>query len=59
MKNVPNNLRDLKNKVNKLDVDNLLPILIDLSKLSDIVKIDVVKKDAYDVNAILLLLMLK
>ena len=34
----------MKSKVNKLDVDKLGTVLIDLSKLSDIVKNDVVKK---------------
>ena len=34
----------MKSKVNKLDVDNLVPVPVDLSKLSDVVKSDVVKK---------------
>ena len=45
MKNVPTNLSNLKSKGNKLDVDKLVPAPVDLSKLSDIVKNDVVKKD--------------
>ena len=44
LKNVPSNLSNLKSKVNKLDVNKLVPVSVDLSKLSDVVKIDVVKK---------------
>ena len=32
------------NKVDKLNVDKLIPVPVDLSKLSDVVKNDVVKK---------------
>ena len=46
LKNVPTNLSDLKSKVDKLDVDKLLPVV--LSKLSDVAKNDVVKKDIYN-----------
>ena len=42
------NLANLKTEVDKLDIDKLVPILADLSKLSDVVKNDVVKKDVYD-----------
>ena len=35
----------MKSKVDKLDVDKLVPVPVDLSKLSDVVKNDVVKKD--------------
>ena len=38
------NLASLKTKVDKLDIDTLLPVPVDLSKLSDVVKNDVVKK---------------
>ena len=38
------NLANLKNEVDKLDIDQLVPIPIDLSKLSDAVKNDAVKK---------------
>ena len=38
----------MKSKVDKLDVDKLLPVPIDLSKLIDVVKNDVVRKDAYN-----------
>ena len=44
MKNVPNNLSNLKSKVDKLDVDELVPTPVDLNKPSDVVKNDVVKK---------------
>ena len=39
-----NGLNILKSKVNNLDVDKLVPVPVDLSKRSDIVKYDVVKK---------------
>ena len=38
------NLADLKTEVDKLDIDKLVPIPADLSKLSNVVKNDVVKK---------------
>ena len=38
----------MKSKVDKLDVDKLVPVPVDLSKLSDVVKNDVVKKDVYN-----------
>ena len=44
LKNVPTGLNSLKSKVNKLDVDKLVPVPVDFSKLSGVVKIDVVKK---------------
>ena len=47
MKNVSTNLSSLKSKVDKLDVDKLIPAPVDLSKLSDVVKNDFVKKDGY------------
>ena len=34
----------MKSKVDKLDADKSLPVPVDLSKLSDFVKNDVVKK---------------
>ena len=37
----------MKSKVGKLDVDKLIPVPADLSKLSDVVKNDVVKKTEY------------
>ena len=44
LKNVPSNLSNLKSKVDKSGVNNLVPVPADLSKLSDIEKIDVAKK---------------
>ena len=41
------NLASLKNEVDKLDIDKLVPVPVDLSKLSDVVKNDVVKKAIY------------
>ena len=38
------NLANLKTEVDKLDIDKLAPVPIDLSKLSDAVKNDGVKK---------------
>ena len=48
LKNAPTYLSNLKSKVDNLDVDELVPLNVDLSKLSDVVKNDVVKKDAYN-----------
>ena len=42
------NLGNLKTEVDKLDIDKLVPISNDLSKLSNVVKNDVVKKTVYD-----------
>ena len=42
------NLVNLKTEVHKLDIDKLVPVPVDLSKLSDVVKTDVAKKDVYD-----------
>ena len=42
------NLADLKTEVDKLDIDKLVFVPTDLSKLSDIVKNDVVRKAEYD-----------
>ena len=42
------NLANLKTELDKLDIDKLAPVPIDLSKLSGVVKNDVVKKDVYD-----------
>ena len=41
------NLASLKTEVDKLDIDKLVPVPVDLSKLSDVVKNDVVKKAAW------------
>ena len=42
------NLASLKTEVDKLDIDKLAPIPVDLSKLSDVVKSDVLKETVYD-----------
>ena len=47
LKNVPNDWIDFKSLVDKLTVDKLIPVLVDLSKLN-VVKTDVVKKDVYN-----------
>ena len=38
------NLASLKTNINKFNIDKLVPVLADLSKLRDIVQSDVVKK---------------
>ena len=48
LRNIPTNLSNLKSKVDKIHVDKLVRFHVDLSKLSDIVKNDVVKKDVYN-----------
>ena len=42
------NLASLKTEVDKLGIDKLVLVTVDLSKLSDVVKNDVVKKAIYD-----------
>ena len=42
------NLASLKTEVDKLDLGKLAPVPVDLSKLSNVVKNDVVKKTVYD-----------
>ena len=41
-------MASLKTEADKLDIDKLTPVPVDLSKLSDLVKNDVVKKTEYD-----------
>ena len=48
MKNVPTNLSSLKSKVDKLDIDKSAPVPVDLSKLNNAVKNDVVKNVVYN-----------
>ena len=48
LKTAPTNLSNLKSKVDKLEVDKLVSVPVDFSKLSDLVKNDVVKKDVYN-----------
>ena len=47
-KNVPSGLSSLESKIDKLDVDKLIPALVYLSQLSFVAKNDVVKKDVYN-----------
>ena len=42
------NLANLKTEFDKLDIDKLVPVPVDLSKLSDVVKNDNVKKTDYN-----------
>ena len=42
------NLANLKTEVDKLDIVKLVPIPVDLSKLSDVLKNDVAKKNVYN-----------
>ena len=44
LRNVPTNLRNLKSKTDQLDANELVPVSVDLSKLSDVLKNDIVKK---------------
>ena len=45
------NLANLKTEVDKLDIDKLAPVPVDLSKLNDVVKNDV-KKTLYEKPAV-------
>ena len=42
------NLASIKTEVDKLDIDKLVPVPVDCSKLSNVVKNEVVKKTVYD-----------
>ena len=48
LKSLQNNSSKLKTKVDKLDIVKLAPVPVDLSKLSYVVKNDVVKKTEYN-----------
>ena len=48
LKNVPRNSRYFKSNLDKWDIEKLETTPVDLSKLTNIVKIDVVKKTEYD-----------
>ena len=48
LKSAPSGLDSLESKVDKLHVEKLVPVTTDLSKLSDVVKNEVVKKSVYD-----------
>ena len=52
MKNVQSGISSLKSKVDKLDIDKLVHIPLDLSKPSDVVKNDVVKKYVHKIKHI-------
>ena len=41
-------LASLKTEVDKIDIDRLVPVPVDLSKLSDVVKNDVIKTTEYN-----------
>ena len=45
---MPSNLNNLNSKADKLYVNNLDSVLVDSSKLSDVVENDIVKKDVYN-----------
>ena len=47
LKNVPNNLNNFKNKVDKLDVDKLVLVSVDFSNLSNVVKKMMLLKKMY------------
>ena len=42
------NLANLKTEVHKLDIDELAPVAVDLSKLSDVAKYDAAKETRYE-----------
>ena len=48
LKNKVSTLNNFKNKVDKLHVDKLVPVSVDLRKLSDVLKNDVVEKNVCD-----------
>ena len=47
---MPTNLSNFKSKADNLNVDKLKPVPVDLSKQSDEVKNDIIKKDVYNAN---------
>ena len=51
------NLANLKTEVDKLDIDKLAPVPVDLSELSDVVKNNVYDKLAAKVNFIILVIL--
>ena len=38
----------MKSKVDKLDIEKLVPVPVDISKLNNVVKNDVIKKDVHN-----------
>ena len=47
LKNLPTNLNNFKSKVYKLELDKLTHVPVGLTKLSNVVKQDILKKDVY------------
>ena len=47
---IKNKLANLKTEVDQLDIDKLVPVPTDLSKLSNVVKNNVVKKTVYNID---------
>ena len=48
MQIIPINLSNSESKIDKLDVDKLVPVPVDLCKLSNVIKNNAVKKDVYN-----------
>ena len=48
LKILPSTSNNFKIKLDQLDVDKLVPVHVDLSKLSDVVKSDVLEKHLYN-----------
>ena len=48
LKIIPYNARNLKRKVEKIDLYKLVPVPVDFNKLSDVVKNDIVTKHVYN-----------
>ena len=48
LKNTPYNARNLKRKVEKIDFYQLVPVPVDLNKLSDVAKNDIVTEHVYN-----------
>ena len=44
------NLASLKTEVDKSDINKLVPVPVDLSKVSDVVKMIMFKKNVYMIN---------
>ena len=48
MQIIPTNLSNSESKIDKLDVDKLVPVPVDLCKLGNVIKNNAVKKDVYN-----------
>ena len=46
LRNVPTDLSNLESKIDKWDVDKLVPVPVDLNKVTDVLKNDLIEKDA-------------